>query len=236
MSRVARAPALAPMAAALAGSLAAEIAELGAARAFDVVASFGKLDGARAVRAELELGAALVGLEHLLFVFLLGLAGLIAAMVDDSSDVLEFGGAVEAAEALAGSVRTGFDSNVLFAFTVDDETADELAAGAKDAFVWEGGVLDSLELVLLEKSRVEMVGVVEDNLTGEFDGILVFVLDDSSDEEYQTVEADVVSHIDDRRLSFLLVFIADRAYLRILGDGRGGRHGGCCWLFTSCCV
>jgi hypothetical protein len=32
---------------------------------------------------------------------------------------------------------------------VDDETADELPAEAKDAFVWEGGVLDFLELVLL---------------------------------------------------------------------------------------
>ena len=130
------------------------------------------------------------------------------------------------------------------AFTVDDETVEELPTEAKDAFVWEGGVLDSLELVLLdslelvllEERRVEMIGVVENSLVVQVDGILVFVLDDSSDEEYQTVEADVVSHIDDRRLSFLLVFIADRAYLRILGDGRGGRHGGCCWLFTSCCV
>ena len=104
MSRVARAPALAPMAAALAGSLAAEIAELGAARAFDVVASFCELDRARAVRAELEPGAALVGLKHLLLVFFLGLAGFFAAMVDDISNVLELSGAVEATEALAVGV------------------------------------------------------------------------------------------------------------------------------------
>lgn len=105
MNRVARASALlAPMAAALAGCLAAEVAELGAARAFDVMASFGELDGARAVGAELELGAALVGLEHLLLVFFLGLARLLATMVDDTSNVCELRGAVEAAEALAGGV------------------------------------------------------------------------------------------------------------------------------------
>lgn len=105
LDRVARASALlAPMAAALAGCLAAEIAELGAARAFDVMASLSKLDGARAVRAELELGAALIGLEHLLLVFLLGLTCLLAAMVDDTSNVFELGGAVEAAETLAGGI------------------------------------------------------------------------------------------------------------------------------------
>jgi hypothetical protein len=105
LDRVARASALlAPMAATLAGCLAAEIAELGAARAFDVVTSFGELDRARAVWAELELGAALVGLEHLLLVFLLGLAGFLATMVDDTSNVFQLGGAVEAAEPLAGGV------------------------------------------------------------------------------------------------------------------------------------
>jgi hypothetical protein len=92
------------MAAALAGCLAAEIAELGAARAFDVVASFGELDWARAVRTELELGAALVGLEHLLLICLLSLARLLATMVNDISNVFELGGAVEAAEALAAAI------------------------------------------------------------------------------------------------------------------------------------
>jgi hypothetical protein len=104
LSRVARTIALAPVAAALAGCLAAEIAELGAAGAFDVMASLSKLDGARAVRAELEFGAALVGFEHLPLVFLLGLARLLATMVDDSSNVLKLRGAVEATEALAGGV------------------------------------------------------------------------------------------------------------------------------------
>lgn len=236
LSRVTRASALTPMAAVLAGSLATEIAKLGAARAFNVVASFGKLNRARAVGTKLELGAALVRREHLLLVFLLGLAGFLAAMVDDISDVLELGGAVEAAETLAVGVRAGFDGDVLFAFTVDDETADELAAGAKDAFVWEGGVLDSLELVLLEQSRVEMVGIVEDSPVAELDGVPVFILDDSSDQDSQTLEADAFSMVDYRRLSFWLVFIADRAYVRILRDRRGGRHGGCCWLFAGCCV
>lgn len=104
MRRVARTIALAPMAAALAGCLAAEIAELSAARAFDVVTSFGELDGARTVRAELELGTALVRFEHLFLVFLLGLTRLLATMVDDSSNVLKLGSAVETAEALAGGV------------------------------------------------------------------------------------------------------------------------------------
>jgi hypothetical protein len=104
MSRIARTVALAPMAAALAGYLAAEIAELDAAGAFDVVTSFGELDGARAVRAELELGATLVGLEHLLLVFFLGLAGFLATMVDDTANVFKLRAAVEAAEALTGGV------------------------------------------------------------------------------------------------------------------------------------
>jgi hypothetical protein len=104
LSRVARAPAQAPMIAALAGCLAAEIAELGAARAFDVMASLCELDGARAVRAKLELDAAFVRFEHLLLVFFLGLAHLLATMVDDISDVFELGGAVEAAETLAADV------------------------------------------------------------------------------------------------------------------------------------
>jgi hypothetical protein len=104
LRRVARTIALAPMAAALAGCLAAEIAELGAARAFDVVTSFGELDGARTVRAELELGAALVRFEHLLLVFFLGLARLLATMVDDTSNVFKLRGAVEAAETLAGGI------------------------------------------------------------------------------------------------------------------------------------
>jgi hypothetical protein len=104
MSRIARTVALAPMAAALAGYLAAEIAELDAAGAFDVVTSFGELDGARAVRAELELGATLVGLEHLLLVFFLGLAGFLATMVDDTTNVFKLRAAVEAAEALTGGV------------------------------------------------------------------------------------------------------------------------------------
>jgi len=119
---------------------------------------------------------------------------------------------------------------------VDDETADELAAGAKDAFVWEGGVLDSLELVLLQESRVEEVSIVEDNLAAELDGILVFILDDSSDEESQAIEADIFAMVDDRRLSFWLVFVADRANVRILRDQCSCRHGGCCWLFASCYV
>jgi hypothetical protein len=104
MSRIARTIALAPMAAALAGCLAAEIAELDAAGAFDVVTSFGELDGARAVRAELELGATLVGLEHLLLVFFLSLAGFLATMVDDTANVFKLRAAVEAAEALTGGV------------------------------------------------------------------------------------------------------------------------------------
>lgn len=70
--------------------------------------------------------------------------------------VLELGSAVQAAEALAGCVRAGFNGDVLFAFAVDDETADELATEAKDAFVWRSGVLDSLELVTLEEGRVKM--------------------------------------------------------------------------------
>lgn len=83
---------------------------------------------------------------------------------------------------------------------MDDETADELAAGAEDAFVWKGGVLDFFELVLLDESRVEMVGIVEGSLLGaELDGIYVFVLNDSSDQGCETVEADLFAVVDDLR-------------------------------------
>jgi hypothetical protein len=86
---------------------------------------------------------------------------------------------------------------------VDDEAADELAAEAIDALVWEGGVLDFLELVLLEKGRVEMVGIVEGSLAGaELDGIHVFVLNDSSDQGCQTFEADLFAVVDDLRFCF----------------------------------
>jgi hypothetical protein len=178
------------MIAALAGCLAAEIAELGAARAFDVMASLCELDGARAVRAKLELDAALVGFEHLLLVFFLGLAHLLATMVDDISDVFELGGAVEAAETLAADVWAALDADVFFALTVDDETTNELAAEAKDAFMWEGGVLEFFELVLLEESRVEMVGIIKGiSVVAEVDGICVFVLNDSGYHDCQTFEA-----------------------------------------------
>jgi hypothetical protein len=81
---------------------------------------------------------------------------------------------------------------------VDDETADKLAAGAKDAFVWEGGVFDFLEPVLLEKSRVKMVGIVEGSLVGaELDGIHVFVVNDSADQGCQTFEANLLTVRDD---------------------------------------
>lgn len=81
---------------------------------------------------------------------------------------------------------------------MDDKTADELAAEAKDAFVRKGGVLDFLELVLLEKSRVEMLGIVEGSLAGaELDGIHVFVVNDSGDQGCQTFEADLFAVVDD---------------------------------------
>ena len=151
LRRITRAVALAPVAAAFASRLAAEVAELGAAGTFDVMASLRELNRARAVGAELELGAALLGLEHLLLVFLLGLAGLLATMVDDIREVFQLDSAVQATKTLAVGVRASFDGDVLFAFTVDDETANEFAAIAKDAIGWEGGVFESLELVLLEE-------------------------------------------------------------------------------------
>lgn len=86
---------------------------------------------------------------------------------------------------------------------MDNETADELAAEAEDAFVWEGGVLDFLELVLLEESRVEMVGIVKGSLAeAELDRIHVFVLNDSSDQGCQTFEADLFAVVDDLRFFF----------------------------------
>lgn len=235
LSRVARASALTPVAAAFARWLATKIAELGAARTLNVMASLRELDGARTVGADLEFGATLVRLDHLLLVLLLGLSSLHATMVDDIRDALELGSAVQATETLAGGVRASFDGDVLFAFTVDDETADELATKAKDAFLWEGGVLDSLELVLLEERRVEMIGVVEDSLVVQLDGILVCVGDDANDGDFQAFEADVTPVADDFRFSLWLGIIADRADV-VLRDWCGGRHGCCCcWLFASCC-
>lgn len=236
LRRVTRASALTPVAATLAGGLATKVAELCAARTFDVVASLRELDGASAVGAELEFGATLIRVDHLLLVFLLGLAGLHATMVDDIRDALELGSAVQAAEALAGGVRARFDGDVLFALMVDNKTADELPAEAKDAFVWKGGVLDSLELVLLEEGRIEMIGIVEDSLVVQLDRILVFVVDDPNDGNFQTFEANVTSVAEDFRFSLWLGVIADRTIV-LMGDRWGGRHGCCCCsLFASGCV
>lgn len=131
-----RAPDLAPVVAMFAGRLAAKVAEFGAARALDGVASLRELNGPSAVGAKLELAATLFGVDHLLIDFLLGLTGLLANMVDNIRDTLELGSAVQAAEALACGVRASFYSDVLFTFTVDNETADELAAETKDTFGW----------------------------------------------------------------------------------------------------
>lgn len=236
LRRVTRASALTPVAATLAGGLATKVAELDAARTLDVMASLCELNGARTVGAELEFFATLSGLDHLLLVLILGLASLLATMVDNIRDALELGSAVQAAEVLAGGVRASFDGDVLFALTVDNETADELAAKAKDAFVWERGVLDSLDLVLLEEGRVEMIGVVEDSLVVQLDRILVFVVDDPNDGDFQAFEADVTSVADDFRFSLWLGVIADRTFV-VVRDRCGGRHGCCCcWMFAGRCV
>ena len=41
-----------------------------------------------------------------------------------------------------------------------------------------------------------MIGVVEDSIVVQFDGILVFVVDDPGDDDFQAFEADVISLAD----------------------------------------
>lgn len=81
-----------------------------------------------------------------------------------------------------------------------------------------------------------MTGVVEDSLVVQFDGVLVFVVDDPGDDDSQAFEADVISVADDLWFSLWLGITADRANV-ILRDRLGCRHGCCCCrLFASRCV
>ena len=56
-----------------------------------------------------------------------------------------------------------------------------------------------------------MIGVVEDSLVVQFDGVLVFVVDDPGDDDSQAFEADDTSVTDDLWFSLWLGILTDRA-------------------------
>ena len=85
---------------------------------------------------------------------------------------------------------------------MDDSRPDELTAGAEDAVVWESGVLDTLEFVVVEESRVDMFGIIEGSLVVQLDGKVVFVVKNAVDHDLQTFEANVPSVDHDPRLCF----------------------------------
>jgi hypothetical protein len=227
--RITRAFVRAPVVASLACWLAAEVAELCAARTFDVMASLGELDGASAVWAQLELSPAFIRLDHLLLVRLHGLALVLAVMINDITEFFELCSAHEAAVTLAGGVQACLDSDVLFAFTWREEAADELATGAENALGREGGVLDSLELVSLEEVRVHYIGVVERSLIIQLNWELVLIVEDSSDHLCQTLETDVVAEAHDTWFILWFVLSADNAkYV-----SSASKHGFRCGLLFS---
>lgn len=162
--RVSRAPPGAPVAAEIGRRLAAGVAELGAARAFDVVASFYELNGLRAGRANLIFLAALVGIHHLLLVILGDLTRFLAVVVFDSSQevgCIERRSAEEAVMVVAFGVFASTDGDEVFTVTRLEDATGELATGAVDAVSWEDRVLELFLHVFLEEFCVQQVCVVE---------------------------------------------------------------------------
>jgi hypothetical protein len=85
------------------------------------------------------------------------------------------------------------DGDVGLAWTKLDHAADEFHALAVDAIVREGVVFNLFQLVLLDKSVVEVVGVIKGSKVAwvlQSDGVLVVVVDNASHHRRQAYDTD----------------------------------------------